>query len=214
MFNLYLSFCVFAFVASVTPGPTNLLAFSNGNRLGLRATLPFIIGSAASAAGILLLITTGLAEFLMQWIWLQQLLAWAGTLWLSWMAFGLYKTPVHVNEDRAISQTNLNIGQGIGLQFVNPKTWIMAITVSSVFTLHPDAPISVQQHFSLLALIFFTITCPCLSFWAILGKAAKRNISNPRQQQLINRALALLLVLTIWWAQISSTLDLVSTTSA
>ena len=210
MFNIYLSFCVFAFVAAVTPGPTNLLAFSNGNQFGVKATLPFVIGSSASAAGILLLTTSGISEFLMQWVWLQQLFAWAGTLWLSWMAFALYNAPVHTIGTDATSGTSLTFGKGMGLQLVNPKTWITAITVSTVFTFHTNTSISYQLHSSLLASIIFIISCPCLSFWAVLGKATTRHIHSPHKQQLLNKALALLLGLIIWWAQITATLDLVS----
>ncbi|MEB3733172.1 hypothetical protein ULF88_01315 [Halopseudomonas pachastrellae] len=40
-----LPFLVFAFVASITPGPTNLLAMSSSARFGMRASLP--LSSAA-----------------------------------------------------------------------------------------------------------------------------------------------------------------------
>jgi threonine/homoserine/homoserine lactone efflux protein len=212
MFSLYLSVCIFAFVASITPGPTNLLAFANGNRFGVKATLPFIIGSATSAASILLLITTDLAQFLMDWVWLQQAFGWVGTLWLSSMAYSLYQAPVQVDQDSPTSKTNIGLKQGFGLQLVNPKVWLTAFTVGSVFALQADTGISVQQHFSLLALMFFIITCPCLSVWAILGKAAEQHIQNPNQQRHINKALALLLALTIWFAQINTTLDMFATT--
>ena len=40
MLSTLLPFALFAFVASITPGPTNILVLSNSARYGLRAALP------------------------------------------------------------------------------------------------------------------------------------------------------------------------------
>ena len=49
-----LPFMLFAFVASITPGPTNILVLSNSARYGLKAALPIILGACVAAAGIVL----------------------------------------------------------------------------------------------------------------------------------------------------------------
>lgn len=43
----WLPFVLFAFVASITPGPTNILVLSNSSRFGLLAALPIIFGAPA-----------------------------------------------------------------------------------------------------------------------------------------------------------------------
>ena len=58
-FPTFLPFILFAFVASITPGPTNILVLSNSARYGLAAAVPIIFGACASAATIVLLVGTG-----------------------------------------------------------------------------------------------------------------------------------------------------------
>ncbi len=45
-----LPFALFAFVASITPGPTNILVLSHSSRFGLATTVPIILGACAAAA--------------------------------------------------------------------------------------------------------------------------------------------------------------------
>lgn len=49
-FSQWLPFLLFAFVASITPGPTNLLVFSNSARFGWSAALPIMLGGCGAAA--------------------------------------------------------------------------------------------------------------------------------------------------------------------
>lgn len=73
-----LSFMLFAFVASITPGPTNILVLSNSARYGLKATLPIILGACFGAAGLVLLVGTGLGQSLAHWPNVQMALQWMG----------------------------------------------------------------------------------------------------------------------------------------
>ena len=61
-----LPFLLFAFVASITPGPTNILVLSHSARRGLGATLPLIIGACVSAALVVLVVGLGLGETLLR----------------------------------------------------------------------------------------------------------------------------------------------------
>jgi threonine/homoserine/homoserine lactone efflux protein len=89
-FPSLLPFLLFAFVASVTPGPTNILVLSNSARYGFKATLPIIFGTCASAAAIALLVGYGLGEPLKQISLLQYAMQWLGVTWLSYLAWQIY----------------------------------------------------------------------------------------------------------------------------
>ena len=54
MFYAWLPFMLFAFVASITPGPTNILVLSSSQRFGVRATLPAVVSGCAAASLIVL----------------------------------------------------------------------------------------------------------------------------------------------------------------
>lgn len=192
-----LSFSVFALIASITPGPTNILALSSGSRAGVRATLPFVIGASAGASTLLLVTTTGLAQFLFNFPVLQQALAWIGTLWLSFMAWQLFHAPATTPGNADFRQQVPGWYHGAALQAVNPKTWLMALTVSALFLSPAGDRIG---HNLQLALIFFVVTCPCIAVWAWLGKGSNRLLKTPTHQVRLNRALAVLLAGSVWWA--------------
>ncbi|MBF0643730.1 LysE family transporter, partial [Pseudomonas protegens] len=71
-----LPFVLFAFVASITPGPTNILVLNNSARHGLRAAPPIILGAALAAAGIVLLVGAGLGDWLAGRPKVQQAMQW------------------------------------------------------------------------------------------------------------------------------------------
>lgn len=49
-------FLLFAVVASITPGPTNILVLSNSQRHGLAAAWPIVLGACAAVAALILLL--------------------------------------------------------------------------------------------------------------------------------------------------------------
>jgi len=79
-------FILFAFVASITLGPTNLLAMSNSARFGIRATLPIIVGGCLASSGLVLAVGLGLGTFVLKVPAVVQILGWAGAIWLSYLA--------------------------------------------------------------------------------------------------------------------------------
>lgn len=65
-------FLLFAVVASITPGPTNILVLSNSQRHGLAAAWPIVLGACAAVAALILLLGLGLGELLRRHPLLQQ----------------------------------------------------------------------------------------------------------------------------------------------
>lgn len=129
-----LPFALFAFVASITPGPTNILVLSHSSRFGLATTLPIILGACAAAALLVLLVGTGLGDVLARHATIQTLLSWAGIAWLNWMAWQIFSAPAQaIDPDRPAEGPRLGLAGAAGLQLVNPKTWMMALAVVSVF---------------------------------------------------------------------------------
>ncbi|MBY4677445.1 LysE family translocator [Marinobacterium arenosum] len=199
MSTLVFSFSLFAFVASITPGPTNVLALSNGSRFGTLATLPFVIGAAFGTSVILLLTTSGLAELIAGYPLLSRMLAWLGALWLSWMAWKLFHAP-DIDHQARNGLARAGWHQGALMQLVNPKTWMMALTVSGLFAPGDGAALA---HNLLLALIFFTVTVPCIAAWAWLGEGSGRLMKTEARQRRLNQLLALLLGASVWIALLS-----------
>jgi len=183
------AFVLFAFVASITPGPTNLLVLSNSARFGLRAALPIIFGACAAAALIVLAVGTGLGRTLMTLPGVQPTMTTVGLLWLSWLAWKIGSAPAQAIE--ADQGRRLGLTGAASLQLVNPKTWVMALAVVSVFSAQ-----GLAVHW--LALAFFLVSLPCLGCWALLGAGSARWLRSPQAMQRMNRVLAVLLLVSAW----------------
>lgn len=191
-----LPFALFAFVASITPGPTNILVLSHSSRFGLATTLPIILGACAAAALLVLLVGTGLGDVLARHATLQTLLSWAAIAWLSWMAWQIFSTPVQaIDPERPIEGPRLGLAGAAGLQLVNPKTWMMALAAVSVFAgTEADRTVRVLW----LSLAFFAISIPCMTVWAYLGLGAARFCRSTVAMGRFNRVMAVLLLMSAW----------------
>ncbi|WP_110654683.1 LysE family translocator [Salinicola halimionae] len=200
--SAWLPFALFAFVASITPGPTNLLILTQGARHGWKSTLPAACGASLAAAAIVLTVGLGLSHTLLAYPIIRQLMAAIGVGWLSWLAWRLYRSPPPNLEADAERSDAPVFGprQAAGLQLVNPKTWMMALSVVGVFT---DSASSATQ-IGLLALTFGVVALPCLALWGMIGSGVARLFHTTRQWQWFNRALALMLLAVAWWSVLAS----------
>ena len=191
-----LPFMLFAFVASITPGPTNVLVLGHSARHGLLATLPLLLGACCGAAGVVLAVGLGLGEALQQFPQVQRLMAWLGVGWLSYLAWSLWRSAaeaLQASESTAGRRPGLLIGAA--LQLVNPKTWMMALVVLSVFVT-PGAQQSLRV--ALLSAVFLAIALPCMACWAMLGRGAARLFGAGQAMANFNRVMALLLLASAW----------------
>jgi threonine/homoserine/homoserine lactone efflux protein len=189
-----LPFLLFAFVASITPGPTNILVLSNAARHGWRACVPMLLGACAGAAGLVWLVGSGLGQLLLDRPLVQRAMAWAGVLWLSWLAWGLYRSAAF--EVASVDTgTRLSAGGAAALQLINPKSWMMALTVLGVFNAGAQHP---AAHVAVLAGLFFLVSVPCMACWAWLGAYSARVVRSPRALRRFNRGMAVLLLIAAW----------------
>lgn len=192
-----LPFLIFAFVASITPGPTNILVLGHGARFGLRATLPLVLGASLAAALIVLLVGLGLGEALQRYPRVQQAMSLLGALWLSWLAWQLLRSAAQSFEAASATHRELGPLGAALLQLVNPKVWMMAVAVVSVFAAgSADKAVRVAQ----LSFIFLLMTLPCMSVWALLGAGSARLLQSPQRVRRFNQLLAILLLASTWLA--------------
>jgi threonine/homoserine/homoserine lactone efflux protein len=186
-------------VASITPGPTNILVLSNSARYGLVAAVPIIFGACASAATIVLLVGSGAGASLTAWPGVQTAMQWIGVAWLSYLSWQIFSAPAEAVTARD-TDARLGLVGAAGLQLINPKTWMMALAVVGVFAGGGEQRL---VHVMYLSLAFFLISLPCLGVWALLGAGSTRWLRSPRAMQRFNHCMALLLLGSAWlslWA--------------
>lgn len=189
----WLPFILFASVASITPGPTNLLILGSAARFGLSIALTIAVGASLSASLMLLVVGLGLGELLARAPLLQTAMSWAGAGWISWMACKLMRAETTGLDERSVDQRQ-GFVQGAGLQLINPKTWLMTVSVTAIF-LDGQASLGAVMGY---ATLFLLVSTPCLMAWGLLGIGSARLLQRPARLRLFNRCMALLLLTSVW----------------
>ena len=97
---------------------------------------------------------------------------------------------------RAVESGGRPIGflAAAAFQWVNPKAWVMALSILSTFAgLTDDYVRSVL----LTAILCAAITVPCSGSWALFGSSLRRLVASPRVTRAFNLTMAALLVASI-----------------
>jgi threonine/homoserine/homoserine lactone efflux protein len=190
---------LFAFVASITPGPNNLMLMRSGAMFGVRRSLLHIFGIQAGFGALVVLSYLGVAALLLALPAAVKVLQWICFLYLLWLAWLILRDahprPATATSPAAHSRP-LSFVEGMLFQLVNPKAWMMAVTVANAFY-GGAAPSYLDLTLSIL--ICLCIGGPCMLIWTIWGAAIDRVLRQPRARQLFSYVMALLVALTAVW---------------
>jgi threonine/homoserine/homoserine lactone efflux protein len=181
----YLLFCV---VMTGSPGPNNAMALASGVRVGVRRSVPLVLGIASGVALMLAAIGLGLAVVFESVPVLHQALRIAGAAYLVWLAWRIATSgPVRTGPE---APAPLGFWGGILFQWVNPKAW--AITTSAVAAYVPAE--GYATGLAIAAVALGLVAVPCVGVWAAFGNALRRFLADPRKARWFNGAMALLLL--------------------
>jgi threonine/homoserine/homoserine lactone efflux protein len=174
----------YCFVMSSTPGPNNVMLTASGANFGYRGALPHIMGINAGGFVQTYVTCLGLgALFVAYPSSLHTALRIGGAVYLLVLAWQL--TGASVGPAQAARP--LSFAQGALFQAINPKSWVKAITLASVFM---PAGLSAPVGALLVATIGLLIGFPCISMWALFGVAIRRLLADPHKQRLFNLLMA------------------------
>ncbi len=181
--NELLPFLTYCALMSGTPGPNNLMLVASGAHHGYRRTLPAILGMVSGVAALTFLMCMGLGALFMAWPALHTALKLAGTLYMLVLAWRLVGQPVAMDRP---PQT-LGFVRAALFQAVNPKSWLRAVTVASVFM---PTQLSLTAGALLVSLAGAVVGFPCVSSWALFGSGIRRFLSSPGRQRAFNAIMA------------------------
>lgn len=180
-----LSYCL---VMSGTPGPNNMMMVASGAHHGYRSTLPAILGINAGGAVQTFVTCLGLGAVFVAWPMLHAALKLAGTLYLLVLAWKLAVAPAA--QGRPPEQVSFL--QAALFQAVNPKSWVKAVTLASVFM---PTDMSVVAGALLVSGVGAVVGFPCVSMWALFGVGIARFLSSPARRRVFNVIMAASLAL-------------------
>ncbi len=179
---------LYCFVMSITPGPNNLMLTASGANFGYRLTLPQVVGCVMGNVALTLVACNGLGQVFTAWPAAQAALRTGGALYLVWLAWRLARS--RVGEAQALRPVTFL--EGVLFQAFNPKSWIRAITLASVFMPAGADPLLAGLAISGIGAV---VGFPCVSAWALFGVAMRGVLADPRRQRVFNLAMAAALVL-------------------
>jgi threonine/homoserine/homoserine lactone efflux protein len=186
------AFVLFAVVAAVTPGPSNVMLTAAGANGGVVRGLPCLVGVTAGMGLMMFVVPLGLGSLILRNPLVLKALNWAGAaflLWLSWK-IATSRRMDSLPESRPVGF----IGAAV-FQWVNPKSWLVTASAAGAF-LHTGAGSPVLQS-ALLGGLFVLVALPSCFVWLAFGATAQRLLQTPRRLRAFNITMGILLALSI-----------------
>jgi len=177
----------YSFVMSSTPGPNNIMLTASGANFGYRRSLPHILGIAAGHGPQIFFTCLGLGTVFATFPLLHQVLRVIGGLYLLVLAWQLARSAVGTRD----MPQPLSFWQAMSFQAVNPKGWVKAVTVATVFM---PQDMDVLAASALATGISIAVNLPCVSMWALFGVAIRRLLTDSRRRRAFNVIMAASLV--------------------
>ena len=188
-----MAFLLFAVVAAVTPGPSNIMLTAAGAHAGVLKGLPCLFGVTTGMGLMMFLVPLGLGSFVLTHPLLLKALHWGGAavlLCLSW------KIATSSSRIDSISGTNPvgYLGAAV-FQWVNPKSWIVSAGAAGTF-LSAQAGSPILQAAALGGL-FLLAALPSCFLWLAFGAAVQHVLHKRRRLRTFNIVMGALLALSI-----------------
>ncbi|HEV7372453.1 LysE family translocator [Arenibaculum sp.] len=189
MIELLPALALFALSTSITPGPNNIMLTASGATFGFRRTVPHMIGIGMGFPVMLVAVGLGLAGVFATSPEIHAWLRYAGIAYLLYLAWRVATSGR--GADGQVRGRPLGVLQAALFQWVNPKSWVMAIGAVTTYTTFGG---SLLGEVALIAAVYVVIGTPCMVLWAAFGTALSRRLANPRALRAFNVSMALLMV--------------------
>ena len=192
-----IAFFLFAVVAAITPGPSNLILTSTGATVGVLRGLPSLCGVAIGMGLMMFLIAFGLGSLVLESPLILLVLKWGGIgflLWLSW------KIATAGRSQATGEKEYVGFWQAAAFQWVNPKSWLVSASAVGTY-LQAQAGSAFEQSLS-FGMLFVLAALPSCFVWLAFGAALQRFLHTERALRIFNVAMGAVLagsvVLLIW----------------
>lgn len=166
-----LLFILASAVAIVTPGPTTLLAMSNGSRHGVRAAGWGMAGAVLADLILVGSVASGLGVVLAASEIAFQLIKWVGAAYLAYLGWKMLRSDAALILPSAASGADRPVGLTLGLRsfmvaLTNPKALLFMSAFLPQF-IDPQAPLLTQ--YAIVACVLATINILTMLVYATLG---------------------------------------------
>jgi threonine/homoserine/homoserine lactone efflux protein len=174
-----LVFSLVAFVAIATPGPTVLLALTNGSRWGVRRALPGMLGAVTSDFVLVGAVAVGLGALLAASEFWFTVLKFAGALYLAWLGVMLLRSRGGFQLPAGGASGQVPRGRSVFLKsflvaVTNPKGYLFCSALLPQFI---DPQSAQAPQYVALAIVFAALDFSVMLAYAVAGAHAVRVFS-------------------------------------
>ncbi len=190
--ELFIGLITYYFIMFMTPGPNNAMLAISGIRFGFKKTIPHMIGIPIGHTVQIITVCLGLGVLFQKYPEIQNALKFIGCAYLFFLAYKMFGS-LNFKEQNDSSGRPMKIYEAVLFQFLNPKAWVVALTVVTVF--FPN-----EENF-IKGTLFLSLSAPLICFfsvitWAGFGSSIRIFISNKAIKKFIEILMAILLALT------------------
>ena len=195
-----LAFAAAVFFLIISPGPGVLSTAGVGAAYGYRNGLAYVAGLFAGSNLVAMLVISGVAATALALPWLRTTLLIASLGYLLWLAWRIASAGAQIGFIEA--RTPLGFWNGLALQPINPKAYIVNTTLFTGFSFMPDA---LWLETAIKLLIMNLIWIPLHLGWLGAGISLRRLDLGPQAQRRVNIAMALSMLVAVGLALWSQT---------
>jgi threonine/homoserine/homoserine lactone efflux protein len=178
------AFLVFALVAAVTPGPSNVMLTGTGAAVGVARGLPCLAGVALGMGLLILAVGLGLGQLVLGHAVVLRALNWGGALFLLWLAWKIATAPPVAPGEAA---RPVGFWGAALFQWVNPKSWLVSASAAGAY-LHGAGEGALAEAATLAAL-FVAAAAPSGLLWLAFGASLNRWLRGARAARIVNLAM-------------------------
>ena len=183
-----------ATATSFTPGPNTTLSTALAANRGLRGAMHFVLAVPVGWGLLFTLSAVGLGSLVMALPTLRWAIVLGGVGYMLWLARRLWGSGQLSPSDS--SRMDVSFVQGVLLQFLNIKAWMLALSVVAGWIAgHANA---VERYFVTLPLMLFFAFSSNLSY-ALVGSVLRHWLAQDQRLLAFNRCMAVVLTATAGW---------------
>ena len=174
---------LFAFTATWTPGPNNILLASSGARFGFRRSVPLVLGVALGLPPMVFCVALGLGELFQTHSWIQDGVRIMGALVFLWICWKIISLPFPTNSgDDSVAGGPWSFLKAVGFQWINPKSWGTSLAIVSAYSTGEDLLLEAL----LLAFPFICAGLTSAPSWALFGSLIRGFLNTPLRFRVYN----------------------------
>lgn len=194
LLSILLPLSVFAFSISLSPGPNNVLVLAVSIQKGWYNCVPITLGVSAGFLLLLALSSMGISTLLSTHESLYTILKYISVSYLLYLSYLLIKSAKNKLDIK--SDINITFFHVMILQFINPKAWIMAISVIVTFADNTNNETYLASTI-FIAVVVTIINLISNSIWGLGGAFIRNTITSPFILQKINISMGVLLAISV-----------------